>query len=126
MLDNKMIFGYLLAHNVLFDIATGRLINIRSSLSEYSVPCITMRRTMVLLLKFFLERRNDDTITTDEILYYVWDRNHLQSSTQRLWHVMRSLKDKLKNIGIEDDFIIRKDKQSYKVVGYLIEPIYYN
>lgn len=121
---NQFVFGYILVQSVLFDIETGRLINIRANLSEYHVPCITMQRTMILLLKFILEKRGEDCIPIDEILYYVWDKNHLQSSTQRLWKVMKTLKSKLRSVGIQDEFIIRKNKQSYKVISSLVTPIY--
>lgn len=80
---------------------------------------------MVHLLQFLLERRNEDAITIDEILYYVWDKNHLQSSTQRLWQVMRSLKAKLESAGVEDNFILRKDKHSYQVIDDFIDPLYF-
>lgn len=121
---NQFVFGYILVQSVLFDMETGRLINIRTNLSEYHVPCITMKRTMISLLKFLLEKRSEDCIPIDDILYYVWDKNHLQSSTQRLWQVMKALKEKLKAVGIEDDFIIRRDKHSYEIICNLITPIY--
>lgn len=37
---------------------------------------------------------------------------------------MKALKDKLKSVGIKDDFIIRKDKYSYKIINNLVTPIY--
>lgn len=117
-------FGYILSQRVLFDIEKGRLTDIRSPISESSARCIVMRRTMVSLLAYLLERRSDKTIPIDEILYYVWDKNHLQSSTQRLWQVMKALKSKLEMAGIKDDFIIRKDKQSYMIIKDLVTPLY--
>lgn len=121
---SQVVFGYILAEKVLFDIEKGRLTSIRSPISDTSGSSIVLRRTMVMLLAFLLERRKENAITVDEILYHVWDKNYLQSSTQRLWQVMKGLKIKLQLAGIEEDFIIRKDKQSYIIAKELVVPLY--
>ncbi|HEI8504915.1 TPA: hypothetical protein SLF17_002060 [Serratia marcescens] len=122
---SKTIFGYLITQSVLFDIEAGRLINLRDLSSEERVPCVSMHRTMILLLEFILERRDEEAIAIDEILYHVWDRNYLQSYSQRLWKVMKDLKGKLKSVGVKVDFIVKKNKHSYRVNGSLVTPIYY-
>ncbi|MBH3156870.1 hypothetical protein I5P92_13970 [Serratia ureilytica] len=74
---SKIIFDYLITQSVLFDIEAGRLINLRDLSSEERVPCVSMHRAMILLLEFILERRDEEAIAIDEILYHVWDRNYL-------------------------------------------------
>ncbi|CAI2136001.1 Uncharacterised protein [Serratia quinivorans] len=80
---------------------------------------------MVRLLFFLLSRRDEEEIKIDELLFHVWDKYDLQSSSQRVWQVMQALKFRLKIMGVPDDFITRTDNKSYKIRGDLVTPIYF-
>lgn len=122
----RIIFGYLISGDVLFDIKNGSLVSISTKRSEVGAHSIVLRETMFRLLVYLLDNRDKTFITIDELLFQVWDQYGLQSSNQRLWQVMQALNSRLISVGVPSDFIVRKDSKSYRVKEGFVEPLYFN
>ncbi|MBH3283830.1 hypothetical protein I5N59_24155 [Serratia marcescens] len=121
---NAIVFGYLIDGRILFDVYSGRLLNIQRISIGSGVHSIVIRETMSRLLAFLLSCRDRDKITAYDILFNVWDKYGLQSSNQRLWQAMQVLKSRLDTMGIPDDFIVKTDMGIYKIRGELVASLY--
>ncbi|PYD38135.1 hypothetical protein CT690_14715 [Serratia plymuthica] len=119
-----IVFGYLIAENVLFDIKKYNLININCKKIKSVSTFSGMRETMSRLLIYLLENSARENISIEDILFNVWDKYGLQSSTSRLWQVMQTLKINLSEIGVPQDFITQTTSNSYTVKTDLVRVLY--
>ena len=127
-LKSAKVYGYMIESDIQVNISQNRIINITQLTNEKSRSVIRLRKTMMRLFIYLLENANGNVIGNEEILTNVWDNHGLSSSSQRLWQVMRCLKNKLIMMGIPEDFIIKAEKNHIK--GFCINkdrvmPIYY-
>lgn len=127
-LKSAKVYGYMIESDIQVNISQNRIINITQLTNEKSRSVIRLRKTMMRLFIYLLENANGNVIGNEEILTHVWDNHGLSSSSQRLWQVMRCLKNKLIIMGIPEDFIIKAEKDHIK--GFCINkdrvmPIYY-
>ncbi|MBV4367241.1 winged helix-turn-helix domain-containing protein [Erwinia sp. BNK-24-b] len=127
-LKSAKVYGYMIESDIQVNISQNRIINITQLTNEKSRSVIRLRKTMMRLFIYLLENANGNVIGNEEILTNVWDNHGLSSSSQRLWQVMRCLKNKLIMMGIPEDFIIKAEKDHIK--GFCINkdrvmPIYY-
>lgn len=101
----KELVGYYIGENFQFDIMHKKV----TSYDCKGTPqkFFVMRETMMRLFVYLLQNACDRIVTTEEILYNVWDLHGLKSSSQRLWQVMQSLRFKLAMLGVSHDFIMR-------------------
>ncbi|AGO56959.1 MULTISPECIES: hypothetical protein [Serratia] len=123
---SQIIFGYLISGDILFDMHNGCLVSINAKRTGVGAHSIVLRETMYRLLVYLLDNREKVSIDMDDLLFQVWDKYGLQSSTPRLWQVMQALKSRLISVGVPGDLIVRQDSKSYKVREELIEPLYFN
>ena len=79
---------------------------------------------MSLLFTYLLENANDRIISDDELLMEVWDRRGLKGSNHRLWEVMKDLKMKLKELGLDDSFILRVNGNGYLLKDGMVSQLH--
>lgn len=118
----RILIGYYIGNNVQLDIRHKKLSSIDTKRTW------VLRDTMLRLFLYLLENANGKIVTTDQILYDVWDLYDLKSSSQRLWQVMQALKFRLATLGVPHDFVMRIE--TFEVKGYslnaeLIRPFYF-
>ncbi|WP_380180257.1 transcriptional regulator [Kalamiella sp. sgz302252] len=126
--QSAKIYGYRIEPDIQVDIAQNRIINITQLTNEKGKSVVKLRKTMMRLFIYLLENANGKVVGNEEILTNVWDKYGLSSSSQRLWQVMRCLRNNLAKLGIAEDFIIRAEKDHVR--GFYINkdrvtPIYY-
>jgi len=122
----KVIAGYYIGQYVQFDLNHRRISNFdkknHSAIKEY-----LLRDTMLRLLLFLLQNANDNVVPLKDILYHVWDRRGLQSSSQRLWQVMQLLQLRLLSLHVPPDFITycrTAEGKGVRLKGSMIKPYY--
>lgn len=115
-MENRL-YGFLLNDNVLFNLATRRLLHYSEELSEHttSFKTVSLSETQSRLLTCLLSNRNNAVIHKDDILKSVWDEFSLSSSNQRLWQTVNELRKKLSFIGLPDDFIANVHGIGYSI-----------
>ncbi len=115
-MENRL-YGFLLNDNVLFNIATRRLVHYAEELSEHnmSFKVVSLNETQSRLLTYLLMNRTSAVIYKDDIMKSVWDEFNLSSSNQRLWQTVNELRKKLSFIGLPDDFIANIHGMGYAV-----------
>ncbi|WP_212611825.1 hypothetical protein, partial [Serratia plymuthica] len=118
------VFGYLIAEDIFFDIKKYNLININCKKGKSVSTCSCMRKTISRLLVYLLENCARENIGIEDILFNVWDKYGLQSSTSRLWQVMQTLKMNLSEIGVPQNFITQTASNSYTVKAELVRVLY--
>ncbi|MTD38544.1 hypothetical protein GIX45_07880 [Erwinia sp. CPCC 100877] len=116
-LMEKELVGYYIGDSLQFDILHKKITRYDSKGRPQSF--FIMRDTMMRLFLYLLKNACDRVVTTEEILYNVWDLYGLKSSSQRLWQVMQSLRLKLVMHGAPHDFIMRVE--TINVKGYAIK-----
>ncbi|WP_147199794.1 hypothetical protein [Pantoea sp. CCBC3-3-1] len=127
-IQQAKVFGYLIESDIQVNISYNSLINIKSLISEKKPNRLILRKTMMRLFIYLLKNANNAVIENEEILTNVWDKHGLSSSSQRLWQVMKDLKNKLIVIGISEDFIKRVEKgntMGFRINPHSVTPIYY-
>ena len=68
---------------------------------------IRLRKTMACLIEYLFEHGLERMVSDEELMVHVWEKNDLRPSSQRLWQVMQNLRRILKDIGIEQEIILR-------------------
>lgn len=124
--NNRELFGYLISKKVLVDIQSHRLIALNNEKNTDERKIVSLRSTMMRLLLYMLSATPGQIISNDEIMLYVWDYFKLSSSNQRLWQVMQTLEQKLIQVGIEEEIIIKMKPNGYFVNSHLVTPLYYS
>ncbi len=76
---------------------------------------IRLRKTMACLIEYLFEHGLERMVSDEELMVHVWEKNDLRPSSQRLWQVMQNLRRILKDIGIEQDIILRVKTQGYYI-----------
>lgn len=111
------IYGFLIDEEVLLDITKKRMIRFTdaSSINAMTIRVVSLNVNLVRLLTLLLINKSETIISKEDILAYVWEAHNLSSSSQRLWHAINELKQKLSAIGLPDNFIL-----SVRNGGYLI------
>ncbi|EXU75628.1 MULTISPECIES: winged helix-turn-helix domain-containing protein [Erwinia] len=125
---SKKVFGYVIEKDIQVNIVQNSVININHLNREKNPAVVTLRKTMMRLFIYLLENADGKVIPHEDILLNVWDKYGLSSSTQRLWQVMRCLRNKLSSLGIPEDFITRIEtgpERGYRVNKDKVTTIYY-
>ncbi|EOZ9391013.1 winged helix-turn-helix domain-containing protein [Enterobacter hormaechei] len=127
MTDNLThVYGYKIGEYILFQLADRTLFNTRRvSKVSHKINSLKLRSTMSLLLCYLLENANGKVVSDDELLFYVWDQNGLKGSNHRLWEVMNELKRKVKELGMEEDIILRINSNGYFIKDGYVSPLFY-
>ncbi len=127
-IQKAKVLGYLIESDIQVNIAYNSLINIKRLILEKKMDVLILRKTMMRMFIYLLEDANGSVIGSEDILTNVWDKYGLSSSSQRLWQVMRSLKNKISSVGVSEDFITRSEAgniRGFSVSPCKVTPIYY-
>lgn len=101
--------------SLIFASSSGNLIR----LEDKKTTSVKLKGTNKLLLEYLLCYGFGATVKKEELLRHVWDENNLSSSSQRMWQVFKSLKNKIEFLNCPADFIVYT-----KGVGYSIENVH--
>ncbi len=85
---------------------------------------IRLRKTMACLIEYLFEHGLERMVSDEELMVHVWEKNDLRPSSQRLWQVMQNLRRILKDIGIEQDIILRVKTQGYYINSLYVTSVY--
>lgn len=121
---DKEIFGYHIFPDIYFELEKKSLINVSQKHMTQRTNVVFLRETMFRLLVFILENAGEGIIYDTTILFEVWDKYGLSSSSQRLWQVMSALKNKLRMTNAPEDLIMRVDSKGFYVRKDLITVLY--
>lgn len=121
---NKTLFGYHIGAEIQLDLFSKQLINYGDNLKGDKLSKLKLRDTKLRLLEYLLSQSGNRVIMNKKIMFNVWDKYGLRSSSARLWQVMQDLKLTLSMIGIEDDFITKVENKGYKVKADLVTVLY--
>ncbi|SFF21523.1 DNA-binding winged helix-turn-helix (wHTH) domain-containing protein [Phytobacter palmae] len=121
---DKEIFGYHIFPDIYFELEKKSLINVSQKHMTQRTNVVFLRETMFRLLVFILENAGEGIIYDTTILFEVWDKYGLSSSSQRLWQVMSALKNKLRMTNAPEDLIMRVDSKGFFVRKDLITVLY--
>lgn len=122
-------FGFLINHELLFDARNNRLIRIATAKPERSliIGTVPLNDTLARLLVYLLSQGSKKKeIAKEDILFNVWDKNNLVSSSQKLWQAIRDIKIKLHAIGVCDEFIINIKGTGYSLNHHEIVKLYHH
>lgn len=125
---SRRLFGYVIEKDIQVHIFQNKVINIKQLTSNNNQSVVLMRETMMRLFIYLLENSKGNIIQHEDILLNVWDKYGLSSSSQRLWQVMKSLRDKLARLGLSEDFITRVESgplRGYHIAENKVKAIYY-
>lgn len=106
--------GYLIDNRAYYSIESKVIISLDGSGQN-----ARLRSTKARLFEYLLEKTGEDVISDNELLENIWDKSGLSSSSQRLWLVMRELKEILSKFNVAEDFFARVESS-----GYLINTAY--
>lgn len=113
---NKL-YGYLLDSSVLYLPFQQQLISNRGNSCQ-------LRNTMSELMFFLMRHAERGVVTDDEIIFNVWEKNQLSGTYSRLWQVMQNLKQKLDEVGVENEMFTRVRGKGYYLTNDKITPLY--
>lgn len=122
----KVIAGYYIGKYVQLDLNYRRISNFDKKNCS-AVKAYRLRDTMLRLLLFLLQNANDEVVLLKDVLYHVWDKEGLQSSSQRLWQVMQLLQFRLLALHVPHDFITfcqTAEGKGIRLKGNMIKPYY--
>ncbi|EPK7285874.1 winged helix-turn-helix domain-containing protein [Citrobacter farmeri] len=113
---NKL-YGYLIDSSVLYLPFQQQFISNRGASCQ-------LRNTMSELMYFLMRHAERGIVTDDEIIFNVWEKNQLSGTYSRLWQVMQNLKQKLDEVGVENELFIRVRGKGYYLMNDKITPLY--
>jgi len=121
------IYGFLIDEEVLLDITKRRMVRFTdvSSINSMTIRVVSLNVTLVRLLTLLLTNKNETIISKNDILFYVFGRDNPSSSSQRVWHAINELKQKLSAIGLPDDFILNVRNSGYLINNHQISVLFH-
>ncbi|XXD07998.1 hypothetical protein ACMYSN_17940 [Klebsiella sp. R445] len=125
----KELFGFIINHDVQFDISNRRLVRISAVHSERTVifGAALLNETLVRFLRCLLTKTVSGELNVPKkvILKEVWEDYGMSASSQLLWRTVRELKAKVVSVGLDDDFIGSVSGRSYSLNTNAITPLFY-
>lgn len=121
------LYGFMIGDDIHFDIANRRLYRLTGSLTDNSIAfaSIYFNETMLRLFLYLMINGRKEPISKEELFEEIWEAHNLSPSTQRLWQVLHNLKNKLKLLGLNDDFIHNIKGRGYIINNPDVTPVYY-
>ncbi|AKZ72385.1 winged helix-turn-helix domain-containing protein [Enterobacter roggenkampii] len=121
------LYGFMIGDDIHFDIANRRLYRLTGSLTDNSIAfaSIYFNETMLRLFLYLMINGRKEPISKEELFEEIWEAHDLSPSTQRLWQVLHNLKNKLKLLGLNDDFIHNIKGRGYIINNPDVIPVYY-
>lgn len=124
-MDNRL-FGFLLDDDIQLDIANKRLVCYRAETSEDAMffKVVTLNDVQLRLLLLLLGSEPGAVVLKNDILDNVWEKSDTCPSNQRLWYLIKVLRNKLASIGISQSFISNAHGVGYFLDGHNVSPIF--
>ena len=124
-MDNRL-FGFLLDEDIQLDIANKRLVCYRAETSEDAMffKVVTLNDVQLRLLLLLLGSGTGAIVLKNDIMDNVWEKSEACPSNQRLWYLIKVLRNKLASIGISENFISNAHGVGYFLVGHNVAPIF--
>lgn len=125
---DRNLYGFLIDNDIQLDIANRRLVRIYTEKTEKTMLfCAVMLNniTMELLVCLLDHHGKNKTLSKEELLENIWEKNNISSSSQRLWQAVKELRAKLNLVGLPDDFIINVKGVGYSSNGHVVTPLFY-
>jgi DNA-binding winged helix-turn-helix (wHTH) protein len=124
-MDNRL-FGFLLDEDIQLDIANKRLVCYRAETSEDAMffKVVTLNDVQLRLLLLLLGSEPGAVVLKNDILDTVWEKSDACPSNQRLWYLIKVLRNKLASIGISESFISNAHGVGYFLDGHNVSPIF--
>lgn len=121
------IYGFLIDEEVLLDITKRRMVRFTdaSSINAMTIRVVPLNVNLVRLLTLLLINKNETLISKEDILVYVWEEHNQSSSSQRLWHAINELKQKLSAIGLPDNFILNVRNSGYLINDHQVSALFH-
>ncbi|HDS6850928.1 TPA: winged helix-turn-helix domain-containing protein [Enterobacter cancerogenus] len=121
------LYGFMIGDEIHFDIANRRLYRLTGSHTEKSIAfaSIYFNETMLRLFLYLLQNGREKPVRKEELFEEIWEAHNLSPSTQRLWQVLHNLNNKLRLLGLPDDFIRNIKGRGYIVNYPDVIPVYY-
>ncbi|MFC0226933.1 winged helix-turn-helix domain-containing protein [Serratia aquatilis] len=119
-------YGYRIGEDIQVDVELGVVARLYTSrkLKFYSAEAIFLGETPMQLLVYLLERVEREVVLYSDILHHIWDDRGLISSYKGLNKVVAELREKLKNLGLEDDFISTVRGKGYRLKTANVKRLY--
>ncbi|WP_337264090.1 MULTISPECIES: winged helix-turn-helix domain-containing protein [unclassified Serratia (in: enterobacteria)] len=120
------LFGFLLNDDIQLDIAKKRLIRYQPETSEDAMyfKVVTLNDIQLRLLLLLLDNEPGAIVPKNDIMKSVWEESSSYPSNQRLWYLIKVLRNKLASIGISESFISNAHGVGYFVDGHEVSPIF--
>jgi DNA-binding winged helix-turn-helix (wHTH) protein len=124
-MDNRL-FGFLLDDDIQLDIANKRLVCYRAETSEDAMffKVVTLNEVQLRLLLLLLGSEPGAVVLKNDIMDNVWEKSDAFPSNQRLWYLIKVLRNKLASIGISESFISNAHGVGYFLDGHNVAPIF--
>ena len=121
------LYGFMIGEEIHFDISNRRLYRLTCSHTDKNIAfaSIYFNETMLRLFLFLLMNGRTRPISKEDLFEKIWEAHNLSPSTQRLWQVLHNLKNKLKILGLPEDFIHNIKGRGYIINYPDITPVYY-
>jgi len=123
---DSIIFGYLLNENILFEVASRKLVQYKSENTKqpFCFKVTVLNETQSRLLIFLLENSQIGIIDKDDVMKNVWDNFSLSSSSQRLWQTVNDVRKILSCFDLSDDFIKNIHGSGYVIDNTKVAVLY--
>ncbi|AKG69218.1 DNA-binding response regulator CreB [Serratia fonticola] len=124
-MDNRL-FGFLLDDDIQLDIANKRLVCYRAETSEDAMffKVVTLNDVQLRLLLLLLGSEPGAVVLKNDILDNVWEKSDTFPSNQKLWYLIKVLRNKLASIGISESFISNAHGVGYFLDGHNVAPMF--
>ncbi|MFN3071817.1 transcriptional regulator [Serratia sp. J2] len=124
-MENRL-YGFLLNEDIQLDIANKRLVRYRAETADHAMlfKVVTLNETQMRLLLLLMSNEPGAIILKNDIMEKVWKESQSSPSDQRLWYLIKALRNKLASIGISEDFISNAHGIGYFVGNHNVLPIF--
>lgn len=120
------LYGFLLNEDIQLDITNKRLVCYRAETAENAMffKVVTLNDVQLRLLLLLLDNEPGTIISKNDIIENVWKESQSYSSSQRLWYLIKVLRNKLASIGLPEDFISNAHGIGYFIGSYSVLPMF--
>lgn len=120
------LYGFLLNEDIQLDIAHKRLVRYCAETADRAMifKVVTLNEIQLRLLLLLLGNKPGTIILKNDIMENVWKESQSSPSDQRLWYLIKGLRNKLASIGISEDFVSNAHGIGYFVGDHNVLPIF--
>ena len=125
-MGRSRLFGFLLDEDIQLDIVNKRLVRYQAETSEDAMyfKVVTLNDVQLRLLLLLLDNEPGAVVLKNDIMKGVWEDSQTYPSNQRLWYLIKVLRNKLVSIGISESFISSAHGIGYFLEGHEVTPIF--